>query len=50
MMKDDVRRCTNELVVEKRKVERLTKALGQLWDVVGKAFPGSGQFFTNVPF
>jgi len=45
MMKDEVRRCTTELAAERRKVDRLTKVLGQLWDVVGKVLPGSGQLF-----
>ena len=39
MMKDEVRRCTSELALERRKVDRLTKALCQLWDSVGKALP-----------
>ena len=45
MMKDEVRKCTTELAAERRKVDRLTKVLGQLWDVVGKVIPGSGQLF-----
>ena len=40
-----MRRCTTELAAERRKVDRLTKVLGQLWDVVGKVLPGSGQLF-----
>ena len=39
MMKDEVRRCTSELALERRKVDRLTKALCQLWDSVGKSLP-----------
>lgn len=39
MMKDEVRRCTSELALERRKVDRLTKAFCQLWDSVAKSLP-----------
>lgn len=38
-MKDEVRRCTGELALERRKVDRLTKALCHLWDSVAKSLP-----------
>ncbi|KAF9528903.1 HSF-type DNA-binding-domain-containing protein [Crepidotus variabilis] len=41
MMKDEVRRVSNEYAMEKRKREKTTQALAQLWSVVEKAFPGN---------
>lgn len=32
------------LMNERRKVERLTGVVKTLWDVVGKGFPGNGEF------
>jgi hypothetical protein len=41
MMKEEVRRVSNEYAMEKRKREKTTQALAQLWTVVEKAFPGN---------
>lgn len=43
-MRDENSRMWEQLCSEKRKVEKLVNVVGRLWDVVGKGFPGSGQF------
>ena len=43
-MKDENSRMWEQLCSERRKVEKLVNVVGRLWDVVGKGFPGSGQF------
>ncbi|KAF8972724.1 HSF-type DNA-binding-domain-containing protein [Flammula alnicola] len=44
-MRDENMRMWDQLSAERRKVEKLVNVVGRLWDVVGKGFPGSGQFF-----
>jgi hypothetical protein len=43
-MRDENSRMWEQLSSEKRKVEKLVNVVGRLWDIVGKGFPGSGQF------
>ena len=43
-MRDENSRMWEQLSSERRKVEKLVNVVGRLWDVVGKGFPGSGQF------
>ena len=48
-MRDENRRVWDQLAAERRKVEKLVNVVGRLWDVVGKGFPGSGQFVFAPP-
>jgi HSF-type DNA-binding len=41
-MRDENRRVWDQLIAERRRVEKLVQMVGRLWDVVGKGFPGSG--------
>jgi len=40
-MREENRRMWEQLANERRKVEKLVSAVGRLWDVVSKGFPGS---------
>ncbi|KAL1740703.1 HSF-type DNA-binding-domain-containing protein [Schizophyllum fasciatum] len=39
-MRDENRRVWEQLSVERRRAEHLVGVVGQLWDIVGKGFPG----------
>ncbi|KAI5833154.1 HSF-type DNA-binding-domain-containing protein [Schizophyllum commune] len=39
-MRDENRRVWEQLAVERRRAEHLIGVVGQLWDIVGKGFPG----------
>lgn len=41
-MREENRRVWDQLLAEKRKVEKLTSVVNRLWEVVGKCFPGHG--------
>lgn len=41
-MRDENRRVWEQLAVERRRAEHLIGVVGQLWDIVGKGFPGQG--------
>lgn len=49
-MRDENRRVWEQLSAERRRVEKLVGVVGRLWDVVGKGFPGSGEWRVYSPF
>lgn len=46
-MRDENRRVWEQVNIERRRADKLVNVVAQLWDVVGKGFPGSSEYYSR---